>query len=196
MRLATAEAAEQRACARLLAAEQRGHALGEQCRRLHARLGRTEVDLVGTCCRACCPSPTYQHPPSFLSCRGMALFCVTPVPGTLPFPETMQAQLRRQNESMLRDVSLKAGALREHQAKHDSSRVEIEQLQQQVRPQDLANAYSSLPELMLLSSMVTWSRPWIHHVHYHECMRVHELYFRCRTLSALVSQCPEAVLLQ
>ena len=134
MRLATAEAAEQRACARLLAAEQRGHALGEQCRRLHARLGRTEVDLVGTCCRACCPSPTYQHPPSFLSCRGMALFCVTPVPGTLPFPETMQAQLRRQNESMLRDVSLKAGALREHQAKHDSSRVEIEQLQQQVRP--------------------------------------------------------------
>ena len=68
----------------------------------------------------------------------------------------MQAQLRRQNESMLRDVSLKAGALREHKAKHDSSRVEIEQLQQQVRLQDLANAYSSLPELILLSSMVTW----------------------------------------
>ena len=55
MRLATSEAAEQRACARLLAAEQRGHALGEQCRRLHARLGRTEVDLVGPSQCACCP---------------------------------------------------------------------------------------------------------------------------------------------
>ena len=55
MRLATAEAAEQRACARLLAAEQRGHALGEQCRRLHARLGRTEVDLVSPFQCACCP---------------------------------------------------------------------------------------------------------------------------------------------
>lgn len=48
MRQATAEAAEQRTSAALLAAEQRGHALDEQCRRLQARLGRTEVDLVRT----------------------------------------------------------------------------------------------------------------------------------------------------
>lgn len=43
---AAAEAAEQRSGARLLAAEQRVHALDEQARRLQAKLGRTEVDLV------------------------------------------------------------------------------------------------------------------------------------------------------
>lgn len=46
MRLASAEAAEQRSSAALMAAEQRGHALDEAARRLKARLGRTEVELV------------------------------------------------------------------------------------------------------------------------------------------------------
>ena len=85
----------------------------------------------------------------------MALFCVTPVIRTLPFSETMQAQLRRQNESVLRDVSLKAGALREYKAKHDSSRAEIEQLQQQVRLPVLPHACQLLSMLMLLCPMVT-----------------------------------------
>ncbi len=46
MRLATAEAAEQRVSAVLMAVQQRVHALDEQCRRLQAKVGRTEVELV------------------------------------------------------------------------------------------------------------------------------------------------------
>ena len=55
---------------------------------------------------------------------------------------------------MLRDVSLKAGALREQRAQQDSSRAQIDQLQQQVRLPDLPRACQFLPKLMLLSTVV------------------------------------------
>ena len=103
----------------------------------------------------------------------MAVFCAAPVPSTLTYRRAFQAQLRRQNESVLRDVSLKAGALREHKAKHDSSRAEIEQLQQQVRLPDLPHACHFLP-------------PSVHGF----------LHFQYFELTHPLSQCSQAELLQ